>query len=95
MSDIANPDLFVCVSVGPGLVLTSPTFIRGRASHPAGPHDRLAETTINRAPHFWEMEVSTQFVQQFVFVVIDPLFVGYVVWSYICVFCLFIDFNSL
>ena len=34
----------VCVFVvGPGLVSTSPPFMRSTASHPAGPHGRLAQ----------------------------------------------------
>ena len=48
MVDIANPD-FLCVVVGPGLVSTSPAFMRSIASHPAGPHGRLAKNG-NRAP---------------------------------------------
>ena len=30
------------IVVGPGLVSTSPAFVRSSASHPVGPHDRLA-----------------------------------------------------
>ena len=33
----------LCVVVGPGFVTTSPAFMRGSASHPADPHDRLAK----------------------------------------------------
>ena len=36
--------------VGPGLVLTSPAFVRNSASHPECPHGRLVQTTVNRAP---------------------------------------------
>ena len=36
VADIANSD-FIVVS-GPGLVSTSPVFMRSNASHPAGPH---------------------------------------------------------
>ena len=36
--------------VRPGLVLTSPAFVRSSASHPAGPHCRLGQKTVNRAP---------------------------------------------
>ena len=32
----------MCVVVGPGFVSTSPAFMRDSASHPAGPHGRLA-----------------------------------------------------
>ena len=42
MADIANPDLFVCVFVGPGFVWTSLTFVMNCANHLAGPHGRLA-----------------------------------------------------
>ena len=33
-----------------GLVLTSPAFVSSSASHPAGPHGRHAQKTVNRAP---------------------------------------------
>ena len=36
--------------VGPGLVSTSPAFVSNSASHPAGPHGRHAQKTVNRAP---------------------------------------------
>ena len=36
--------------VGPGLVTTSPAFVSSSASHPASPHGRHAQTTVNRAP---------------------------------------------
>ena len=42
MADIANPDL-LCVVVGPEFVSTSPAIVRSIASHPAGPHGRLAQ----------------------------------------------------
>ena len=38
------------VVVGPGLVSTSPTFMRSIASHPAGPHGRLAKKTVIGPP---------------------------------------------
>ena len=47
MADITNPDFLV---VGPGLVSTSPAFVSSSASHPAGPHGRHAQKTVNRAP---------------------------------------------
>ena len=34
------------VVVGPGLVSTSPAFMRNIASHPVGPHGRLAQNTV-------------------------------------------------
>ena len=40
----------LCVVVGPGFVSPPPTFRRSSASHPAGPHGRLAQKTVNRAP---------------------------------------------
>ena len=36
--------------VAPGLVSTSPAFVSSSASHPAGPHGRHAQKTVNRAP---------------------------------------------
>ena len=36
--------------VGPGLVSTSPAFVKKSVSHPAGPHSRLAPKTVNWAP---------------------------------------------
>ena len=45
------------VVVGHGLVSTSPDFIRSSASHPAGPHGRLAKNG--------KSEGSTQSAQQF------------------------------
>ena len=47
MADITNPDFLV---VGPGLVSTSSAFVSNGASHPAGPHGRHAQKTVNRAP---------------------------------------------
>ena len=38
--------------VGPGLVSTSPAFVMRSASHPAGPHGRLAQKKVNRAGGF-------------------------------------------
>ena len=49
MADIANPDLFVC-GCRSWICLDITRFLRSSASHPAGPHGRLAQTTINRAP---------------------------------------------
>ena len=40
----------LCVVVEPGFVSTLPAFMRSSASHPAGPHGRLAPKKINRAP---------------------------------------------
>ena len=37
------------VVVEPGLVSTSLAFMRSSASHPAGPHGRLSQETVNRA----------------------------------------------
>ena len=78
MADIANPDFEV---VGPGLVLTSPVFVRSSASHPATPHGRLAKKTVYREPIAGGREGSTQFAQQFVTAVTDPPLVGCVVLS--------------
>ena len=43
----------LCVVVGPGFVSTSPAFMMSSASHPAGPHDRLAPPTVNLATIAW------------------------------------------
>ena len=52
----------LCVVVGPGLVSTSPDFMRSISSHPAGPHGRLAQKTVI-GPPFAVREGSTQFAQ--------------------------------
>ena len=49
--------------VGPGLVSTSPAFMRSIARHPAGPHGRLAQKR-KSGPHCWGREGSTQFAQR-------------------------------
>ena len=49
VADIANRDLFTCGS-RPGLVSTSPAFMRSIASHTAGPHGRLAKKTVIGPP---------------------------------------------
>ena len=46
MADIANPDLFLCGC----RTSTSHTFMRSIARNPAGPHGRLVQKTVNRAP---------------------------------------------
>ena len=66
--------------VGPGLVSTSPAFVSSSASHPAGPH--APPKTVNRAPHCWGREGSTQFAQQLESAVTAPPFVCCVVWSH-------------
>ena len=50
MADNANPELFVLLFVGYGVVATSPAFTGSSDSRPAGPHDRLVHKTVNRAP---------------------------------------------
>ena len=50
------------VVVEPGLVSTSPDFMRSIASYPAGPHGWLAQKTVI-GPHCWWWEGSTQFAQ--------------------------------
>ena len=67
------------VVVEPGCVSTSPAFMRSSASHPAGPHCRLAQNG-KSGPHCWWHEVSTQFAQQFAITnVTTPPLVGCVV----------------
>ena len=38
------------VVIGPGFVSTLPAFMKSRASHPASPHGRLANKTVNQDP---------------------------------------------
>ena len=47
---ISQIQTFLFKVVGPGLVSTSPAFVHSNASHPAGPHGRHAQKTVNRAP---------------------------------------------
>ena len=47
---ISQIQTFLFKIVGPGLVSTSPAFVSSSASHPAGPYDRHAQKTVNRAP---------------------------------------------
>ena len=51
------------------------------ASHPAGPHGRHAQKTVNRVPIAGARECSTQFAQQLETTVTAPPLVGCVVWS--------------
>ena len=46
---ISQIQTFLFRVVGPGLVSTSPAFVSNSASHPAGPHGRHAQRTVNRA----------------------------------------------
>ena len=47
---ISQIQTFLFKVVGPGLVSTSPAFVSSSASHPASPHGRHAQKTVNRAP---------------------------------------------
>ena len=67
--------------VGPGLVSTSPAFVSSSASHPAGPHGRHAQKTVNRAPIAGGGRVRHNLPQQFLSAVTAPPLVGCVVWS--------------
>ena len=51
------------VVVGPGLVSTSPAFVRSSASHPTGPHSQLAKNNGKSGPHRWGPDGSSQFAQ--------------------------------
>ena len=42
LEQISQIQTRLCDVVGPGLVSTSPAFVRSSASHPVGPHGRLA-----------------------------------------------------
>ena len=72
---ISQIQTFLFRVVGPGLVSTSPAFVSNSASHPAGPHGRHAQKTVNRGG-------STQFAQQLEFAVTALPLVGCVVWSH-------------
>ena len=82
---ISHIQTFLFKVVGPGLVSTSPAFVSSSASHPAGPHGRHAQKTVNRAPYCWGWEGSTQFAQQLA--VTAPPLVGCVVWSQSVMVC--------
>ena len=60
---ISQIQTFLCRVVGPGLVSTSPAFVSNSVSHPAGPHGRHAQKTVNRAPIAGGRGGSTQFAQ--------------------------------
>ena len=47
---ISQIQTFLVRVVGPGLVSTSPAFVSNSASHPADPHGRHAQKTVDRAP---------------------------------------------
>ena len=81
---ISQIQTFLFKVVGPGLVSTSPAFVSSSASHPAGPHGRHAQKTVNRAPIAGGRGGSTQFAQQLETTVTAPPLVGCVVWSHCC-----------
>ena len=78
---ISQIQTFLFKVVGPGLVSTSPAFVSNSASHPAGPHDRLAQKNGKSGPHCWGRGGSTQFAQQLESAVTAPPLVGCVVGS--------------
>ena len=49
------------VVVGPGLVSTTPAFMRSISSHPAGPHSRLAQKMVIGPPLLGAGGVDTIF----------------------------------
>ena len=79
---ISQIQTFLFEVVGPGLVSTSPAIVSSSASHPAGPHGRHAQETVNRAPHCWGRGGSTQFAQQLESTLTAPPLVSCVVWSH-------------
>ena len=91
---ISQIQTFLFRVVGPGLVSTSPSFVSNSASHPAGPHGRHAQKTVNRGPHCWRRGGSTQFAQHLESAVTAPPLVGCVVWSLLAISlqCSFIIF---
>ena len=78
---ISQIQTFLFGVVGPGLVSTSPAFLRNSANHPAGPHWPACPKNGKSRPHCWGQGGSTQFAQQFEFAVTAPPLVGCVVWS--------------
>ena len=66
--------------IGPGLVSTSPAFVKSSASHPAGQHGRHAKKG-KSGPHCSGRDGLTQFAQPLVSAVTAPPLVGCVVWS--------------
>ena len=78
---ISQIQTFLFKVVGSGLVSTSPAFVSSSASHPAGPHDRHAQKTVNRAPIAGGGEVRHNLQQQLESTVTAPPLVGCVVWS--------------
>ena len=83
---ISQIQTFLFRVVGPGLVSTSPAFVSNSASHPAGPHGRHAQKTVNRTPIAGGREVRHNLTQQLEFAVTAPPLVGCVVWSLMCEF---------
>ena len=56
---ISQIQTFLFRVVGPGLVSTSPAFVSNSTSHPAGPHGRHAQKTVNQAPIAWAGRFDT------------------------------------
>ena len=81
LSQISQIQTFLFRVVGPGLVSTSPAFVRNSASHPADPHARHAQKIGKSGPHCWGRGGSTQFAQQLESAVTALPLVGCVVWS--------------
>ena len=78
---ISQIQTFLFKVVGPGLVSTSPAFVSSSASHPAGPHGRHAQKTVNRAPIAGGGEVRHNLHSSLSPTVTAPPIVGCVVWS--------------
>ena len=55
---ISQIQTFLFKVVGPGLVSTSPAFVSCSASHPAGPHGRHAQKTVNYSWVPWYVETQ-------------------------------------
>ena len=53
----------LCEVVGPGLVSTSPAFMRSIVSHPVGPHGWLAKQTVIGTPLLGAGRVDTIFTE--------------------------------
>ena len=77
---IANPDLFACRS-RTWMSLDISAFMRSIASHPAGPHCRLAQKNDNRAPIAGGGRGRHNLHRVCQTTVTAPLCIGGVVWS--------------
>ena len=80
---ISQIQTFLFKVVGPGLVSTSPAFVRSSAIHPcSGSAWPACQKNDKSGPPCWGRGGSTQFVPQLELAVTAPPLVGCVVWSH-------------